>query len=46
MKLREEYKKSREDELNMQKKVNIYYNKLREISIEMEEKEKKEEEKK
>ena len=45
-KLRQEYKIVREDELNIQKKVNLYYEKLREISLELEEKEKKEEEEK
>ena len=48
-KLRKEYKLAREEELNWEKKANIYYYKLKEINIEYEEKEnekKNEEEKK
>ena len=48
-KMRKEYKSAREEELNWEKKANIYYNKLKEINLEYEEKEnlrKAEEEKK
>ena len=42
-KLRKEYKKAREEELNFEKKANIYYDKLKEININYEEKEKEKE---
>ena len=42
-KLRKEYKKAREEELNLEKKANIYYDKLKEININYEEKEKEKE---
>ena len=38
-KLRNDYKKEREEELSLEKKANIYYNKLKEINIVLEEKE-------
>ena len=44
-KLRKEYKKAREEELNFEKKANIYYDKLKEININYEEKEKENEKK-
>ena len=44
LKLRKDYKKLREEELSLEKKANIYYNKLKEINISLfEEKEKKSE---
>ena len=44
LKLRKDYKKIREDELKLEKKANIYYNKLKEINISLlEEKDKKSE---
>ena len=42
-KLRKEYKKAREEELNFEKKANIYYDKLKEININYEEIEKEKE---
>ena len=42
LKLRKDYKKIREEELKLEKKANIYYNKLKEINISLlEEKDKK-----
>ena len=44
LKLRKDYKKIREEELKLEKKANIYYNKLKEINISLlEEKDKKSE---
>ena len=44
LKLRKDYKKIREEELALEKKANVYYNKLREINMTLlEEKEKKSE---
>ena len=45
-KMRKEYKEAREEELRLEKKANLYYEKLKEINLEYEEKEnlKKEEE--
>ena len=44
IKLRKDYKKIREEELKLEKKANIYYNKLKEINISLlEEKDKKSE---
>ena len=44
--MRKEYKEAREEELRLEKKANLYYEKLKEINLEYEEKEnlKKEEE--
>ena len=42
LQLKKDYKKSREEELILEKKANIYYNKLKEINMTFIEKEKKE----
>ena len=42
LQLKKDYKKSREEELFLEKKANIYYNKLKEINMTFIEKEKKE----
>ena len=37
--MRKEYKLAREEEITWEKKANVYYNKLKEINLEYEEKE-------